>query len=95
MTLGYPQTKAQVDTKSGTLALVLRNALRDIVTFKAWLDSKTDQNLLDLGYVQQEVTDLRAAFIDLKKLSDIANAAATQPATSNFFFNAVKLYGVE
>jgi hypothetical protein len=97
MTLGYPQGKAQIDSKAGGLALTVRNALRDIVAFKAFLDGKTDAQLMDvsIGYTQQEVNDLRAAFTDLKKLSDIANAQATQPAASNFFFNAVKLYGVE
>lgn len=95
MTLGYAQGKLQVDSKAGALALTLRNTFRDVVQFKAFLDSKTDTDLTNLGYTAQEVTDLRAAFIDLKKLSDIANGQATQPAASNFFFNAVKLYGVE
>lgn len=95
MTLGYAQGKAQIDSKAGALALTVRNTFRDIVAFKTFLDGKTDTELTALGYTSQEVTDLRAAFIDLKKLSDIANALATQPAASNFFFNAVKLYGVE
>ena len=95
MTLGYAQGKAQIDSKAGALVLTVRNTFRDVVTFKAFLDSKTDTELTGLGYTTQEVSDLRAAFIDMKKLSDIANAQATQPAASNFFFNAVKLYGVE
>jgi hypothetical protein len=95
VTLGYPQDKARVDSKAGAVALNLRNAFRDIVTFKAWLDTRTDTELTNLGYTAQEVTDLRASFTDLKKLNDIANAAAVQAATSNFWFNAVKLLGVE
>lgn len=95
MTLGYPQGKAQIDSKAGALALTVRNTLRDIAAFKTFLDGKTDQNLLDLTYTQTEINDLRAAVTDLNKLGLIANAQATQPAASNFFFNAVKLYGVE
>lgn len=95
MTLGYPQGKAQIDAKAGALALTLRNTLRDIVQFKAFLDGKIDTDLTGQGYTTQEVTDLRAIFVDLKKLSDIANGSATQPAASNFFFNATKVYGVE
>jgi hypothetical protein len=92
--LGFPTDKNNIDARAGSLALQLRNTLNDIVTVKAWLDSQTDAALIGLGYVQAEVTLLRASFTDLANLSNIAHAQGTQPAANDFFFNAKHLLGL-
>ena len=96
MSVGFPTTKNDVDNRAGQLVTRVRDALGDVVRFKAWLDSATttDAFLQGLGYSPADVTLLRASFTDLKKLSDVANAAATQSPASDFFFNAKQLAGV-
>ena len=98
MTLGYPQGKAQIDAKAGALALSLRNTLRDIQNFQTFLAAKTTAELIALGYDETtltEVSTLKSAFTDLNKLAQIANGAATQSTTYNFFQFAGKTFGVE
>jgi len=92
--LGFDTSKAAIDARAGQLALTLRDTFVQVVTFKAWLDTQTDTQLIALGYVQAEVTLLRAAYVDLTNLSNIAHAQGTQPAASDFFWNAKHLTGV-
>jgi hypothetical protein len=92
--LGFPTNKIDVDSRAGQLALTLRDTFVQVVTFKAWLDTQTDAQLIGLGYVQAEVNLLRAAYVDLTNLNNIAHAQGTQPAASDFFFNAKHLTGL-
>lgn len=98
MSTGYPIDKTSLDNRMGAIVLALRSAFADIVAFKALLDDTTilpDNTLTTtLGYSSAEVTTIRAAFTDLKKLSDISTAAATQSATNDFWFNAKHLTGI-
>lgn len=92
--LGFPTNKLDVDSRAGQLALTLRDTFVQVVTFKAWLDTQTDAQLVTLGYAQAEVTLLRAAYVDLTNLNNIAHAQGTQPAASDFFWNAKHLTGL-
>jgi hypothetical protein len=92
--LGFPTNKLDVDARAGQLAVTLRDTFVQVVTFKAWLDTQTDAQLIGLGYVQAEVNLLRAAYVDLTNLNNIAHAQGTQPAASDFFFNAKHLTGL-
>jgi hypothetical protein len=94
---GYPITKVDLDNRMGQAILAARQSLVEIVRIKAMLDDTTilpDATLTSLGYSGAEITQIRAAFTDLKKLSDIANAAAVQAATNDFWFNAKHLTGL-
>ena len=97
MSAGYPISKVDLDNRMGQAILAVRQSLAEIVRIKAMLDDTTilpDATLTSLGYSPSEVTQVRAAFTDLKKLSDISNNAATQPATNDFWFNAKHLTGL-
>jgi len=97
MSIGYPVTKIDLDNLMGRLVVALRDDLNAIVSFKAELDDTAilpDATLTGLGYTSGEITTIRASFADLKKLSDIAKAAATQSATNDFWFNAKLLAGL-
>lgn len=91
MTLGYAFTKQRIDAQAGDAAYQLREALARITRYKADLDSLSDPELTAMGYTAGEVTVLRASFTDLDKLAAISRGAATQPAASDFFFNAKQL----
>jgi hypothetical protein len=96
MTVGFTQTKDDVNNRAGQLAVGLRDTLAECVQFKAWLDdaATTDAFLSGLGFSSGEITLLRASFTDLAKLSDISHAAATQSPANDFWFNARHLTGV-
>ncbi len=94
---GYPITKVDLDNRMGQAILAVRQALVEVVRIKAMLDDTTilpDATLTSLGYSAGEITQLRAAFTDLKKLYDVSTAAATQGATNDFWFNAKHLTGL-
>ena len=96
MSAGYQVTKTDLDNRMGSMVVALKSALAVIVEFKADLDDTsmlTDATLTALGYSAGDITTIRAAFADLKKLSDIASAAATQASTNDFWFNAKHLRG--
>lgn len=94
MTVGFPLTKDQLDTRLGQVALSVRTGLADAAQVKALLDGQTDAALIALGYIQAEATLMKAAYTDLYNLNRVATGLATQPATNDFFFNAKKLLGV-
>lgn len=92
--LGFPTDKNNIDSRAGFLALTLRDTLADIVNVKTWLDTQQDADLTALGYSAAEVTLLRASFVDMFNLANIAHGQGTQPAASDFFWNAKHLTGL-
>lgn len=91
---GLPRTKDDINFRSGQLSVSLRNTFEEIERFKVFLDSTPDADLIALGFDPQEVTVIKAAFTDLNKLSNIANAQDTQAVANDFFFWARQLMGV-
>jgi hypothetical protein len=101
MSVGFPATKADFDSRAGQLATGIRAALYNCSQFCALLQGApwaTDANLVALGYTQAEVTLLKAAFTDLggtgNSLYRIANGQAFVGSANNFFFNSNQLCGV-
>lgn len=91
---GYPKDKVTINNRAGSIAINVRNVLREVDDFQTVLDGLTDQNLLDLGFTQTELDDMQAAFAALAKLSRVARAGDTVPVADDFLFNARKLMGV-
>ena len=98
MSIGLTLTKVDIDQRAAAVVLATRDSLRRCAEMCNLLNDTSifanDAALTGLGYSAGEVTQLRAAFTDLKKLNDIAGAAATQSATNDFWFNAKHLTGV-
>lgn len=94
MAVGWAQDKLAIDSQAGQLVFDVRESLRKLAEFKAWLDTITDAELTAKGYSSGDITVLRAAFFDLNKLRQIAIGQDQQVGNNNFFFNAVKLTGV-
>jgi hypothetical protein len=97
MSVGFTLTKADIDARAGSLVTTLRDALARCAAFNALLNDTgiipNDAFLTGLGYTSGEVTTLRAAFVALSKLNDVAHAAATQSPATDFFSDAKKLTG--
>lgn len=96
MSVGFPLTKNDIDTKVGLEIGAVWNALDAINTRNTWLNDASHNTaaLSVLGYSGSDDTTLRAAVADLNKLWQISHAAATQGATNDFFFNAKLLGGI-
>ena len=97
MSTGYPITKVDLDNRMGAMIVNVRDALEACVLFKALLDDSTilpDATLTGLGYSAGEITQIRAAFSSMQSLRNISRAAATQPATNDFWFDAKHLAGL-
>jgi len=97
MSVGLDLTKSAIDARAGSLAIALRDALRQCSDFCDLLNNTqviaNDQALINMGYTGGEVTTLRAAFTDAKALRNVATAAQTVPSLNNFLFNLQKLMG--
>ena len=84
MSLGYPVAKTDVDSNAGQMALTLRNNFGAIRNFKLWLDTRTDQDLINLGYTAGEVSTLKSAFSDMDQLRTIWEGAAALAGAKDF-----------
>ena len=104
MSVGYPITKAGMDSIFGQEIGALWNAFEVIRNRKVWLDdpAHSDANLLTpLGWSGSEITTLRAAYTDLDSLRQISHNTGTKgvatlgliAAGNDFFFNAKGLGG--
>ena len=99
MSVGFLANKTAIDSQAGSLVVAVRDSLYRASQFSAWLQStqQADANLIALGYVQAEVTTLKAAFTDLggtgNSLYRISHGQAFIGASNDFFFNAQLLTG--
>jgi hypothetical protein len=99
MSVGFLANKTAIDSQAGGLVVAVRDSLYRASQFSAWLQSsqQADANLIALGYVQAEVTTLKAAFNDLggtgNSLYRIAHGQAFVGSSNDFFFNAQLLTG--
>lgn len=101
MSVGFPTTKSDFDSRAGSLVVALRQNLLNCSAFCAVLQGtpwSTDANMTALGYSSAEVTLLKAAFTDLggtgTSLYRIANGLASNASANNYLFNANQLCGV-
>jgi hypothetical protein len=101
MAVGFPANKWDIDNRAGVVAKNLRDALREVEAFNAYLATMDDQELggdpndpsSGVGYSSEDIQLLRASFIDLTKLSRIAHGQDEQVGANDFFWNAKHLLG--
>ena len=94
MTVGYPTSRSDIDSRAGGIALDLRNAMFNIRNFKLWLDTQVDADLTALGYTAGDIANLRSAFVDLVKLAGVYDGTQTQATLYDFRTFAKLLTGV-
>ena len=92
---GYLVTELDVQNRCGNAALHVRQALDEAVTVKAWLDTKTDVQLVALGLVQTDVDLLRSALGDLAQLQTIYTGAVNLSVAKDFRTFAKQLTGLQ
>lgn len=101
MSVGRGLTKVDLDARAASMVEQVWGALNQANQLSLLLANTNiipnDAALISLGYIQAEVTLLRAAVNDLGSsngLWGVAHNLKTQPATNNFFFNAQQITGV-
>jgi hypothetical protein len=96
MSVGFPKARAEIDDRSGTLAVTIRNTFDAIDQFKMFLDSTPDADLTSApyNYTAQEVAVLKSAYNDLAKLGQIYRGEIDLPDAYDFRTFAHLLTGV-
>lgn len=69
--MGLPTDKTTLDMQFGSIALRVRQVLTEVVSSKSRLDGMTDQDLLDRGYDNTQIAQLRSAWNDLNRYADV------------------------
>ncbi len=92
MALGLSATQSDINNVGGSLVRGLFNSLKSVQQFKAFLDTKTDADLLLLNFTQPEINILRSAFTDLNALVNVFEGTATRtPAYDHRTFSKLML----
>ena len=94
MAVGLPTNKLDVDSKTGSIAVRLRDLMQEIQYTAAWIAGQTDQDLINLGYTQAEVNTLKSAMSDLDQLRTIFVGNATLGTAKDFRTFAKRLCGL-
>src|SRR4029077_12873558 len=96
MAVGFPKARADVDDRSGSLAVTLRNTFDAINQFKLFLDSTPDADLTSApyNYTAADVAVLKSAYNDLAKLGQIYQGEIGQSPAYDFRTFAHQLTGV-
>jgi hypothetical protein len=96
VSVGYPKGKSEVDERSGTICVSLRNILEEVDAFQLLLQATPDSDLTapPYNYTSQEVAVLKSAFNDLAKLAAIYRGEQTQPDAYDFRTFSKLLTGV-
>lgn len=83
MAVGLEVTQAEINQRSGSIARSVFSVMRDVLQFKAWLDTVTAAELQSIyGYGAGEATLLKAAYADLGSLA--AEWAGGAPKTEPY-----------
>lgn len=83
----------QIALQAATFLRALRNDLNAAVGFGQWLAEVQDADLVAVGFTQDDVTLLRAAFADLATLYGIINGGAPPAAPYQYMANGLLVIG--
>jgi hypothetical protein len=94
MSAGFPQDKNAINSRAGSLSIQARDLFTQIQNFQTFLGTLTNQNLLDLGFAQADVDNIKSAFTQLDALRAIATGATGgQTAVNDYLLFAKRLIG--
>ena len=91
---GLPVTAAEINNVAGSLIRGLFASMKSVTQFKAFLDTKSENDLVLLGFTTAEVAILKSAFVDLAALVAVFEGTGTRtPAYDHRTFSKL-LIGV-
>jgi hypothetical protein len=91
--VGAILTSAEINSTASQVARQVFAALDKVEQFKAFMDTKTDPELVTLGFVQADVNLLRSAMSDLAQLSSIFLGQVNLSVAKDFRTFAKQLIG--
>ena len=96
--VGLPMNTVDINARSGTLYIQLRDVLTQIENFQAIMLTITDADLQAAdqngkAFTAAEVTQFRSAMVDLTKFAGIFKGTQTQATTYDFRTFAKSLAG--
>lgn len=94
MPAGREVTKGQLDDALGTALVELNLSIRRLREIKEFVDGKTDQELVDLGYSAPEVAAVKSALADMGQLAQIYAGNANLTNAKDFRNFARRLWGL-
>lgn len=80
MSVGFGQSKADIDARAGNVCLALRNALADVQAFAAFLAGKQTGDLTALTYTADEAAELKTNFAILDQFRSAFQGGQAIPA---------------
>lgn len=92
--VGLNPAKSEIDTVSGGILRDIHTSLDRAKKFKFWLDSKSDADLIAMGYVQAEVDNMKSAYADADQLSTLYAGSATLGVAKDFRTFMRRLWGL-
>jgi hypothetical protein len=94
MSVGLAVTKDEIDARSGDISRAFQRLFGDVVTLQQYLLSTPTEDLIALGYTDNEVAVLKTAFTDLTELANIWIGQAALAAPKDFRAFVKQLWGV-
>jgi hypothetical protein len=95
MTVGFPIDQATINNVVGSAIVSLRDQFFAIKRLNAFIGARSAQELVDdYGYTLEEANLLKAALFDMNKLAQVADGQAEQVGTSDYWFHASQLAGL-
>jgi hypothetical protein len=86
MAAGRQVTKAELNNRAFALVATLYTNMREIRAFQNYLAATVNQTLLDLGYSQSDIDDVKSAFADLDELRKALDGLANSKLTGTYAF---------
>lgn len=95
MSVGLAVTKLEIDTRAGEMAKAFQRMAGDVATLQGYLNSATEEALIEMGYTSNEVAVLKTAITDLNQLLvKIGYGAEALPEAKDFTVFLRQLWGV-
>ena len=93
MNIGIQVTKDQINAVAGNLALDIADVGSRVTQFKAWLDTKSVEDLEALGFTAEEAAVIKSAYADAAQHIAIFTGAAALAQAKDFRLFLRQLWG--
>lgn len=90
---GIGVTKEQVNAVAGQIALDIADTGQRVQAFKAWLDTKTVEDMERMGFTTEEATLIKSAYADAFQHIAIFTGQATLAQPKDFRVFLQQLWG--
>jgi hypothetical protein len=94
MSAGYVVTKTDSDNMIGAITRDVNSVFTHITQYAAWLDATGHDDLVAMGYSENDIANLRTAIGDLKELADVYTGASVPAQAKDFRIFISRLWGL-